>query len=321
MRLPFLHKRKQPTELTGLCCVRFDADGIALAYVRHFQNTKQLQWCEYIPWNAKDPQSVLSSFVKENRLEGTACSLMLQAHHYQLLPLEELPVPKEEFQSAVRWKIKSLLPYPVSDAVIDSFVIYPSATAQGRKHIMVVAARASELQTTVQLLHSSGLDLKIIDIPELAYRNITALYEKDEMSTALIYLHPQKSDLVITRQKSFCLSRHIDWDVSLLLELQSEPEQAQGYLDGLALELQRSFDYYQSEWRYPAPTRILLSCLSNVSIDITAYLAQRLALPIQNLDLGDAIVCKQKPNLLQQARYLPVIGGALRDESDDHAAN
>lgn len=260
--------------------------------------------------------------VAKNHLAGMACSWMLTPDKYQVLTLDELPVLAEEFQSAIRWQIRKLLSFPIEDAYIDSISIPPAQISNPKKLIMIVAAQASYIQPMTERINNSGLKLITIDIPELAWRNISALYEsEDDLSTALIYLQDKNSNLIISRQKLFYLSRRLDWSLDTLLKSKNNLEAMQHYVDNLALEIRRSFDYFQSQWRVPAPSRVIIVPQQATPIDVTSYLSQRLAFPLQALDLNQKIETHNRISVDEQGRYLTLIGGALREELSHATTN
>ncbi|MDR3492176.1 MAG: hypothetical protein P4M12_09085 [Gammaproteobacteria bacterium] len=312
---------KRQASASDLCCVSIDTQHLTLVYIRHRTAKPELDFCVTVPYEADNLLSVLTDLVKQHKLEEVDCCWMLTPNLYQLLLLEELPVSAGEFQAAIRWKVRDLLSFPVDDSVIDTFSIPLSKIPGSKATMMVVIAQASLLKPFALQIHASGMNLTKIDIPELGFRNISSLYEKDEASTALIYIQEKNTSVIISRQKTLYLSRRIEWGLDLLFSQPAEEEQSNHYLDVIALEIQRSFDYYQSQWRTAAPTRILLASIKSLSNDMMDYLSQRLSVKIQNLNLSEMISFKEPLDLEVQNRSLAVIGGALDKEIGKNAAD
>jgi MSHA biogenesis protein MshI len=303
----------------AFCCIGLDQRGISLVYLRKVDDKMRLELIETVPCEQNNPLVELWGLVRKHNLEGVNCSWMLNAAQYQLILHDELPVKEDEFQSAIRWQIRKLLSFPIDDAYVDSFAIPPAQITNPKKTIMVVAAQQSIIKPIALQISESGLNLTSIDIQELGLRNITALYENDETATALIYLKENTSELVITRQKMFYFSRRLDWDLGFLTKSVLGQDSINDYLDKLSLEIQRSFDYFQSQWRFPAPSRLLIVAL-NSTLDIATYLSQRLRVQASNLNLNEKIFSKIKLTPAQEFQFLPIIGGALRNEIN-HATN
>jgi MSHA biogenesis protein MshI len=300
----------------AFCCIGLDWRGITLAYLRKINGKAELQFLETVPCDQNNPIVDLWSLVKKHNLEGVNCSWVLNPSQYQLLSYDELPVKDEEFQSAVRWQIRKLLPFPIDDAYIDSFAIPPAQITNPKKMIMIVAAQRSIIHPLALQISESGLNLTSIDIQELALRNITALYEKDDTTTALLYLQEKAGELIISRHKLFYFSRRLDWNFDFLTKSTLDHDTINAYLDKLSLEIQRSFDYFHSQWRIPAPARVLIVSLNPEILDVASYLSQRLKVQVSNLDLNELLASKTKLTQTQVFQYLPVIGGVIKDEID-----
>jgi MSHA biogenesis protein MshI len=314
-----LLKFKSPAARLGLCCIGITPQNFNLTYISHKAKQSELILCETIPCEPKDFQTVLTDVVKLNELDGVRCVWMLQPEDYLLFTMEELPVAAEEFQSAIRWKIKKLLPYSIDDAVIDYFPIPVPLITNPKKNITVVASQSSRLNPISEQINNSGLILDSIDIPELGLRNIMSLYESSESSTALVYLREKNSLLLISRENEFYLSRRLDLDLKALISATSES--MSDYLDRLALQLQRSFDYYHSQWRRPIPDKLLIVSPQAMSEATQTQLAERLSIAVTEINLNEKLNCKNKLTFEQQCNALPVIGGALRTEVKLHATN
>ncbi len=314
-----LLKFKSPAARAGLCCISITPQGFTLTYTLHKANQTELILCESVACNPKDFETVLTELVKEYQLIGTKCIWMLQPEEYLLFTMEELPVSAEEFQAAIRWKIKKLLPYSVDDAVIDSFAVPVPLITNPKKNITVVVSQSSHLNPVATQLNNAGLNLNSIDIPELGLRNIMSLYETKDSSTALVYLRDKNSLLLISRENEFYLSRRLDLDLKGLLN--ATEDSLSDNLDRLALQLQRSFDYYHSQWRRPIPDKLLIVSPQAMSATTQTQLGERLSIAVIEVDLNDKLICKNKLTFEQQCNALPVIGGALRIEMKLHATN
>jgi MSHA biogenesis protein MshI len=314
-----LFKFKSPAARLGLCCIGITPQGFILSYTSHKADQTQLNLCESVQCDPKDFQTILTDMVNEYQLMGVNCVWMLQPEEYLLFTMEELPVVAQEFQAAIRWKIKKLLPYSIDDAVIDYFSIPAPLITNPKKNITVVVSQTSHLSPVAEQLNNAGLTLTSIDIPELGLRNIMSLYENKESSTALVYLREKNSLLLISRENEFYLSRRLDLDVKALINATNES--MSDYLDRLALQLQRSFDYYHSQWRRPIPDKLLIVSPLAMSADTQTQLSERLSIVVTEVNLNEKLNCKNKLTFELQCNALAVIGGALRIENKHHATN
>src|SRR6202042_3635607 len=116
----------------------------------------------------------------------------------------------------------------------------------------------------------------------------------------------------ISRQKDFYLSRRLDIDVNAFLS--ASESTLESYLDKLSLQLQRSFDYYHSQWRRPAPEAVLLSTPKPIPPNVLKLLSDRLMIPVTEIDLKTKLLASINLTLEQQSSSLAIIGGSLRSE-------
>lgn len=301
----------------GLCSLSITDQNISIMYTPRSVGAIELQACKTISYTkGVSFDTTLTDLVNELGLKNTRCSWVLDPKYYQLLLVDDLPVKPDEFQSAIRWKIKGLIPFAIEDAIIDKFPMPIQKAQNSQAMIMVVVSRASVLQKTTELIMNSGLKLNTIDIEELSLRNITAMFETDESSSALIYFKKNQGNLIITNQKQLYLSRKIDFDLD---SLKADAVDINQQVEKLALVIQRSLDYYQSQWRVPAPSRILIASSKSGVGQLIENLSSHLAATVKMLNLNEIIYNKANLSLEQQYNLLPLIGSLLRDEIILHA--
>lgn len=314
-------KFNQGTPSLGACCFTISAKKISVTYsLPEAEGLKpQLQFVDIISFeDIKTVPILLKDIVNKYNLENTNCSYVLQPQDYQILTIEALPVSGAELHAALRWRVKELIDYPVDQAIFDSFPV-PLIGAGERKMMFVVAARLTKLTSIVDDMSKLGLNLKIIDIPELALRNISALYEEDGSSSALILLHPHDSQLIITKDKSLYMSRRFSYNINFANEDLSNLKDNK-ILDRLILEIQRSFDYFQSQMRQLPPARCLLSVPGERVEEVTNFIQERLGIKTEALDLNKLLKTKNILTPEQQIEGIVVIGEALRSEEPANVA-
>jgi len=307
----FLSNAKPVISLVGDKCVAlciYEKE-FSIVYSSHAGNKVKIELAESYPYNdLYDLYIMLSQLVKSHNLKNIYCLWILQPEDYQLLITDALPVLPSEFQSAIRFKVKDLLRFPINDVVIDSFQL-PIIKVGSPIKIMLVVAQSSKLLNISDQIIRAGLNLKVIDIPELALRNIASLYEKEGQSIALIYAQEKNIQLLITFQKEIYVSRNLMFSLGLT-EINDQAILGQR-IEHLTTEIQRSFGYYQSQWRQPIPARILFTSSRKVKEEVILLLSQQLRLTVEMINLNKVGIETNLTNA-QQGKYLPIIGGLLR---------
>ncbi|OGT41969.1 MAG: hypothetical protein A3F42_07260 [Gammaproteobacteria bacterium RIFCSPHIGHO2_12_FULL_37_34] len=300
-RVESLFEEKKLQATTFRCCLSLTAHELSFIYLNHTQDFIEVLLSETLSYESIDDITLLlTGLVKQQNLHYTPTSWLLSPDDYQLFLVEALPVKPEEYLDALKWRIRSLINYDQSEAAIDYFKLPVKKGAQENNAMTAaVVAQKSQLNKLAEALNHCGLLLTAIDIPELAMRNLTALYEHDEKSTAFIYFYPNVAILNITREKTLYFTRRINL---------TEYNDQQLY-EQVSLDILRYFDYYQSQWRHPNPSRIFVASKNNVE-QIKTLLSQYLSLAVEPYQLPATLMGNAKFKTLG-IHYLLLLGKTL----------
>lgn len=255
-----------------------------------------------------DAKNRLKVWVQQNKLANALTNIVLNPSDYQILLVEPPDVAEKELKSAIRWRLKDLLNIPVDQAAIDVFSLPADGTKANRKMVYVVAAETKRIQSLVGLIKESGLNLESIDISELAVRNIAKELICDdgsERGIAVARIQQGIGSVYIYREGNMYLSRtfSLNYNGGLLDEL---PE------DTLALELQRSLDYYERQMGQ-APPSVVYICGDNVTDGkIGPTFRASLAVHVQVLDPSAIVHLPDDIDIEDLKQCLGALGGTLR---------
>jgi MSHA biogenesis protein MshI len=302
-------KKKQ-----GSITMAVQGNGFVVASVRRVTDSKPV--VDLAAFYAAAPDQlaeVLERLAKELKLASLHIGTLLGAGDYQLLSVEAPNVPREELKTAVRWRLKDMLDFNVDDATIDVLDIPVDKNAPAHTHQMfVVAARNAVVETRQNLFAAADAGLSVIDIPEMAQRNISALVQGDGRGLAMLSFDSEGGLLTVTAGGELYLSRRVDVTLSQLME---DPGRTQNYHDKITLELQRSLDHFDRQYHYINVSRLMLA--PNSAAGLHEYLAQNLYMPVEKLNLADVLDLTGAPELLdldQQQRFFMTLGAALRQD-------
>ncbi|NIR28001.1 MAG: hypothetical protein GWN84_01430 [Gammaproteobacteria bacterium] len=310
----------------ALLSLAFPPEGVGMArVVRSNQAAPLLEVCAFEPLDAADPQA-LARLVRRHQCEATPCALVAAPDAYSLLLVEAPQVPPDELKAAVRWRIQDLIDFHIDDAVIDVFDVPAKKGAARTRMMYVAAARVPVIRRQTELVQGARLDLEVIDIPELAQRNVAAQLAEDVAGVALLHLSGASGLITVTRQSTLYLARRFELgtealDAPLAFD-GSSGDAAEGgaaapepWLDSLVVEVQRSLDYYESNFAQPPISALVIGPLAEPVPRMTGYLSEQLGIGVRLLDLNSVIDCSEPLDESLQARCFPAIGGALRLEA------
>ncbi|MDQ5879902.1 MAG: biosis protein MshI [Pseudomonadota bacterium] len=259
-----------------------------------------------------DDAKALTALRKQGGLQSFGCTTLLDPAAYSVTQMEAPAVPEAELVSALRWSIKETLNYPVENATIDVIRI-PSEQTSGRTpSVMAVAANNAVLGPCIQAFDQSGLDLKAVDVFEMAQRNVAALFEEEGRGLAFLHLGESGGLLTITYRGELYSVRRIEVSATQLAG--ADADRRSQMLERVMLELQRTLDNFDRLYGFVSVASMVVASSPEVG-ELQPYLAENLYLPVRALDLSTVCDFPSIPELrdpARQAQCLHVIGAALR---------
>lgn len=314
MGLPqFLSIFKRSNRDSGWVAVALSSKGVYLAEAKYVGERPQVTRCAFYPTEEVTP-TVLEKIRKEAQLDGGRYTTLLSANEYQLMMVDAPSVPVDELKTAIRWKIKDALNYHIDDATIDVLQIPAGKYGSERpQSLYAVAASNETIRKRIALFEKAKFDLRVIDIAEMAQRNIAALYETEGRGLALLAFDDEGGLLTITYEGELFLARRIEISLGQLQD--ADEGMRQQYRDRVVLEVQRSLDYFDRQFHHISIERMLVSAPADLGV--AQLLAGNMGLPVGELDLTRAMDIVGVPELAdsEYASYaLHALGAALRLE-------
>jgi len=155
----FLHRRNSENGI-GL---HADATGTGVARVGMATTRRPvLRASAFQPGDGELPDSrIIDEVAHRVSAAGDDLNVVLSTRDYQLLLVEAPRVDADELRSAIRWRVKDLIDFHIDDAVFDVFAVPGQHNRpRGQALMYAVAARAGRIQTLVDCVHDSSLQLQ-----------------------------------------------------------------------------------------------------------------------------------------------------------------
>jgi MSHA biogenesis protein MshI len=290
--------------------------GLAVVHKRKGEKTL-LEHCGVYPSIEIKAEHVLSAMLQSRRLARTPVSGVMSTDDYQLVQVEAPQVPAAEIRAAVRWKLRDVIAFPVEEAVVDVFGFpNPSRTAQA-KMIVAVAAHTTAVQRLVAVIAPRAPCFDVVDVPELCLRNLSAVLPQDERGVALLAFSEHFAHLLLTRAGVLYLTRRIDLNRNRELHDRAPGGEQSSEIDaaGLALELQRSLDYYESFYDQPPITDLVLAPADARVRRLATTLAGEISLQVELFDPERLFQIADGIEIDTRWNGLIALGAALRSDS------
>lgn len=258
------------------------------------------------------PQNRLEGLARHIRLRRKPVRVLLDRAEYQLLQVEAPAVQPEEMRTAVRWQVKDMLRLPMEQVTLD-VAPPPPAPAGGRRAQAYVAAASNEIVRERMLgfrIFSSTVE--VIDIPEMAQRNVADRLEEHGRGTAVLSVNANGCLLTASREGTLYFTRHFDLAGGMSDNAVERREQ----LDKLVLDLQRSIDVLEHQHSFLSVSTLWLAPFTYAD-ELLPLLIEHLYLPSRLIDLSalfDCSACALPRLPAHQAALFHVLGLALRPE-------
>jgi len=315
MKIPFISSLLKPQKHdAGQLAVILGEYGVYLSKIKLTGAMPCVVRCEYHQMRPVTAAS-LGKLCSESNLGRCKSTTLLATSEYQMLMVETPNVPVKELKAAVRWKIKDSLNYHVEDAAIDVLPIPPGKSGSARdRSIYVIAAANATIKKRIEMFDEAKVELDVIDIPELAQRNVAALFEQGDQALAMLVFDDNGGLITFTAGGELYLSRIIEISVGQLQDANESLRRQ--FQERVEFELQRSLDYFDSQFGGMTVGRVLVCVADNTGL--VAFLAAAVDVKVERLDLSQVMDISAVPALADSdfaARALPSLGAALRPEA------
>ena len=249
----------------------------------------------------------LRAAVHDHGLQRCPCVAVVPRDSYQVQQLEALEVPADELQTAVRWRLKDVVDVPLEQAVTDVILVPPPPTRDVANMLYGIVARRQVMDEYADLIDQAGLHITALEIREMAVRNLAALCPEQGGGIAVLAVDSDEGLLMVSREESLYLARSLEIGG---IHLRADTSQVS---ERLALEVQRSLDYYDSQLYGAPPSRVLLLPLTEFDeAAVVSDLNTHLGASVEMLELEQWLATPDSLSSGQQQRAALAIGAALR---------
>jgi MSHA biogenesis protein MshI len=314
MKIPMLSNLlSRSDQRVGWFAICTSSRGVHFAQVKQGGSKPKVQVCTFHSMAEVGPDA-LEKLRKGARIPNFQFITLLSPGEYQLLLVDAPNVPLGEMKTAIRWRIKDALSYHVDDATVDVLRI-PGAVGGVERPLSLYAVAVPNdiIKKRIALFEKARIDLKVIDIPEMAQRNMAALFEQPGQALALLAFTDHGALLTFTCDGELYLSRHIEVTLDQLQN--PDASQRQQNMERLLLEVGRSMDYFSRQYSYVPLQRLLVFAPDDARL--IPELTPNLDVPVEPVDLAQVLDTSAVPKLgnSEFARHaFYALGAALRQE-------
>ena len=254
----------------------------------------------------------LKKALKKVDTQSSEFTALLPFDMYRALVIDAPVVQEDEMKQAIRWQLKGAVESDVEKLLIDYIPLSQKRSGHEATDLLyVVAAEEGVVRRFVSLFNQSNCTLSVVDIPDMAQRNIAALFE--EKTAALVFLHVGEhcTTLTITLNGELLSGRHIDVNWRQLANQNGAQEQT----EQLVTEVKRALDYFSHQFYGVHLSKMMVAAPESSTLQ--QLLEEEISLSIERPDFKRYVDISAVPELLDHTflcHAMPAIGTALRCE-------
>ncbi|RTE86395.1 MULTISPECIES: hypothetical protein [Gammaproteobacteria] len=176
--------------------------------------------------------------------------IVLSSAYVEQVSVDKPDVAEDDIPAALQWTLKDLVNIDAADMVVDYCDLPIQAGSENK--IVAIAASRSFLQPLLDIIHEQKFDVQGIVNADVAF---TYWFAPDERILALSQTQHESNELHIIAQQRLVLNR----ELTRITQIGKMSPENMDEVEQLALEIQRSLDFYTSQLRQAPLTQVVLA--------------------------------------------------------------
>lgn len=169
--------------------------GVFLTFLGHRDIPKGIEQDD-----TKTISSFLKLFMEEIGIKTKKVNMTLSGAGIQIRRMVMPSIPKKELMEAIRWEMKSYLPFPVEEATFRFHVIDRFTQDNSKKlDLLVVASPSNLIEKTLTIANEAGLELNCLDVNAFSLWNTLLFLNEIKINetVALLDFGAKKTNLYL----------------------------------------------------------------------------------------------------------------------------
>ncbi|HEY6001099.1 MAG TPA: type IV pilus assembly protein PilM [bacterium] len=290
----------------------------------------------------------LQGLLREQKVRRKQTAMGLSGHSVIVKKISLPEMTEPELEESIHWEAEQYIPFDIDDVNLDFQIIEGGSSEEGKMDVLLVAAKKDKIDDYTDLLIQAGLQPTVVDLDAFALQNAWEInYEvAPGQNVALVNIGAGFTNICVLRNGMTSFTRDIsiggnNYTDAVQKELAMSAEQAERVKTGeeaapspeelrrvmdtvsenVAVEVQRSFDFFRATTADQDIHQVLLSGGSARVGGLDTFLAQRLRTqvavfdPFQNIKVNPK---KFDPDYLKEhgPAAAVAVGLALRKAGD-----
>lgn len=284
--LPFQEK-----ELIGIDLGSYSIKIARLKKSGHLYTLKGAS-CYKLPQKGSAGSPPLSAYLSElmsaQKLKGKEAAAVISGPTVTFRHLHLPMMPEKDLKEAVRWEIRKEVSIPANELSMDYVITSKERSSSNTISIIAFAARSGEVERLISLFRDAGVEIRVVEaVPTaLLFAFDLSAHWEDGVNYGLLDIGEERSTIAVVKNRRLVFAREIsfgghDLTRSIAASMNKAEDEAEelkiawglrkdapdgGVREGVAAsleilsaEIQRSFDYYQAQFREGSVSRLFIS--------------------------------------------------------------
>lgn len=240
--------------------------------------------------------------------QGLPTVVQVHAQLASLLQLALPEVPEAERPSALKFRAREVSPIPLDDMALDYVDVQGMRVRGGEKAAYCAVARLSQMRALRDAVKGAGLRLEAIDVTDMVLRHLLGRIQTPEENGALLFIGSHGARIIVARADQLYLFRTSNLAADQLEKLQVERSAGEGLqlaksddlgmpsrdagqqrTEALLLDIQRTLDFYDSNFTDPPPRRLWVLPGWRFMPSVASQLGEQMRMPVRELKLEEVL--------------------------------
>lgn len=249
----------------------------------------------------------LQGLLREQKVRRKQAAMGLSGHSVIVKKISLPEMTEAELEESIHWEAEQYIPFDIDDVNLDFQIIEGGSLEEGKMDVLLVAAKKDKIDDYTDLLIQAGLQPVVVDLDAFALQNAWEIaYEAAPgRNVALVNVGAGFTNIAVLRNGMASFTRDIsiggnNYTEAIQKELGLSAEHAERVKSGgeaaaspdelrrvvdavsenIAVEIQRSFDFFRATTADQEIHQILLSGGSARVPRLDTLLAQRLKIEV-----------------------------------------
>jgi type IV pilus assembly protein PilM len=251
----------------------------------------------------------LQGLLREHKIKRKQAAMGLSGHSVIVKKISLPEMSEAELEESIHWEAEQYIPFDIDDVNLDFQIIEGGSSEEGKMDVLLVAAKKDKIDDYTDLVIQAGLQPAVVDLDAFALQNAYEInYEVvPGRNVALVNIGAGFTNISVLRNGMTAFTRDISiggnhYTDAIQKEFAISSEQAERVKTGeeqhggdpdavrrvmdtvsesIAVEIQRSFDFFRATSADQELHQILLSGGSARVKGLDSFLGQRLKLEVQ----------------------------------------